>query len=104
MTATPSSVSSATLWKVSISASGSDAAQTAAAGPSSSSRSRATTPCGHAAEHVRRRQFLLDGLERLLGAGEVLGREEQEGQVDGSAAERRGGLARSLAGSFGRLG
>src|SRR5689334_3059862 len=44
VTATPSSVPSATLWKVWISASGSDAAHTAAAGPSSSSRSRPTTP------------------------------------------------------------
>ena len=104
VTATPSSVSRATLWKVSITASGSEAAQTAAAGPSSSSRSRATTPsatqpstCAGISSSSTRR-------ERLLGAGEVVGREEQEGEVDRRAAERCAGFARSLAGSFRRLG
>ena len=59
---------------------------------------------GHAAEHVRGHQLLLDRRERLLGAAEVVGREEQEGEVDRRAAERGAGFARSLAGSFRRLG
>ena len=45
---------------------------------------------GDAAEQVRGLELLLDGLERLLGAREVVGREEEEGEVDGGAAERRG--------------
>ena len=59
---------------------------------------------GHAAEHVRGPELSLDGLERLLGLAEVVGREEQEGQVDGGAAERRRSFARSLTGSFRRFG
>jgi hypothetical protein len=53
---------------------------------------------------VGRRELLLHRLECLLGVGEVVGREEEEGQVDRGAAERRAGFARGLAGSFRRLG
>ena len=59
---------------------------------------------GHAAEHVRGLSSSSTRRERLLGAAEVVGREEQEGEVDRRAAERRAGFARSLAGSFRRLG
>ena len=104
LTATPSSVLRATLWKVSISASGSEAAQTEAPGPVSSSRVAPEHTLRDAAEQVPRRELALDGRESLVRLPAVLGRQEQESEVDRRGVEALARLARGFARRLGRLG
>jgi hypothetical protein len=59
---------------------------------------------GHAAQQVPRRELLLDRCDRLVAGREVVGRQEEERQVDRGAAGRRTRTARGLAGRLRRRG